>query len=71
MTEDIKAGYMNIARRLQSVSKSQGLQIITISMLVDRDGNVKFWTEPHTRKIEPRGNWQDILQLLTDNDLSA
>jgi len=65
MENDIKSGFKNVARRMQSVSKSQGLQIITISVLVDRDGNVRFWTEPTVRKIEPRAQWADVLNLFS------
>lgn len=65
MTQDIKTNYLNVARRMQSVSKSEGLQLISITILVDKDGEPRFWTEPSTKKIEPRSNWRDILELLS------
>lgn len=65
MTQDLKKNWLNVARRMQSVAKSEGLQLITITVLADKNGEPRFWTEPSTKKIEPRSNWRDILELLS------
>lgn len=65
---DIKKEWLNIARRLQSASKSDGLMILRISVLCDKNGNPIAWTEPRRILIEPKrieAKVQDIF-LLTD-----
>lgn len=61
---DIKHSWYNVIRRLQSVSKTGGLAIVSIIVLVDQDGEPKLWLEPQCRKIEPKKSTDDILQLL-------
>lgn len=47
--------WLNIVRRLISVSRSGGHAIITMRVVVDSDGQPVFWAEPDMVRIEPRG----------------
>lgn len=51
---DLKTGWLNVARRMQSVAASQGYAIITIRVLVNAEGLPVLWTEPSQCKIEPK-----------------
>lgn len=64
---DIKPGWLNIARRLQSVAKTDGLALVSITVLVDPDGVPRLWLEPTCKKIEPRRSTQEILELLSQD----
>jgi len=61
---DIKAGWLSVARRLQSVSKTEGYAIVSINVLVGSDGCPRFWTEPKVTKIEPKRSPQELIDLL-------
>ena len=63
--QDLKPPWLNVARRMQSVSKTGGLALISITVLVDVDGIPRLWMEPNCKKIEPRRASQDILDLLS------
>lgn len=60
---DIQHGWLSVIRRLQSVSKSGGLQVIKISILVDENGDPQAWMEPEVYKIEPRSKASALLTL--------
>lgn len=62
--QDLKRPWLNVMRRMQSVSKTGGLALITITVLVDQEGIPKLWQEPICKKIEPRRSAKDILSLL-------
>lgn len=66
--EDIKPKWYSLIRRLQSVSKSEGLSIIGINILVNKDGEPLFWTEPKKTLVEPKNASNKIISLLTDFD---
>lgn len=68
MIEDVQPKWLSVIRRLQSVSKSGGLQVITISVLVDADGNPKAWIEPKVTKIEPKNESSALLMLYSIDD---
>jgi hypothetical protein len=61
--EDVKKEYYSLIRRMQSVAKSQGYSVVTISVLMDADGTPIAWTEPEQRKIEPKNNVSLLLKL--------
>lgn len=63
---DIKKGWLSVARRMQSVAKTRGLALVSITVLVDMDGNPRFWLEPSCKKIEPSGRTAEILAMLSD-----
>jgi len=65
LPEDIKPQWLSVIRRLQSVAKSEGLSIIQITILVDKEGNPIGWLSPLTRTIEPKGNAAQLLELFT------
>lgn len=70
---DIKASWLNPIRRLQSVcSKNHGIAVVSMSFLIDADGNPRLWTEPKLTLIEPKANAEDmlslLLKLLTENE---
>lgn len=60
--KDIKHGWKNVARRGQSVSKSRGLSIVTLTVLVNQDGDAILWLAPDVKKIEPRASARQILE---------
>ena len=62
--EDLKPPWLNVARRMQSVAKTGGLALVSITVLVDMDGVPKLWLEPKCEKIEPRKRSKEILELL-------
>jgi len=67
MTElptDIQVEWLSVIRRLQSVSKTEGLAVIRISILVDADGRPKTWLSPHVFKIEPKSSADALLHLI-------
>lgn len=57
MTTQIDEGlkpYIAIARRLQSISRTDGLAILSIHVVVDHQGIPIVWTEPKCVKLEPK-----------------
>ncbi len=61
--EDIQPAWLSVIRRLQSVSKSEGLSVISINILVDANGVPQSWTEPKQVKIEPKRDASALLML--------
>lgn len=64
--QDIKIPWLNVARRFQSVARTGGLALITMTVLVDQDGLPRLWLEPDCRKIEPRRSAEDIIKMLSE-----
>ena len=62
--QDIKIPWLNVARRFQSVARTGGLALITMTVLVDQAGLPRLWLEPDCRKIEPRRSADDIIRML-------
>jgi len=62
---DIKRGWLNVARRLQSVARTQGLALVSITVLVDQEGCPRFWLEPTVKKIEPSRSADEILEIFS------
>jgi len=61
---DVKPCWFNFIRRLQSVgAQNNGYAIITISVVIDADGDPKLWTEPRVTKLEPK-RIDDVLAIL-------
>lgn len=57
LPENIKSEWFSITSRIQSVARARnlgGYAIVSLKVLVDQDGNPKFWTEPEITKIEPK-----------------
>jgi hypothetical protein len=63
--QDLKTPWLNVARRMQSVARTGGLALISITVLVDAEGTPRFWVAPTCRKIEPRSSADAILAILT------
>ena len=66
--QELWPGWLNFARRLQSVArKGHHYGIISVKVLVDRNGNPVQWTEPERTGIEPeKSGWLDrLLEDLT------
>lgn len=67
-TSDIKKEWLNVLRRLQSVSKSNGYGVVNMAILVDADGNPVAWCEPRLTKIEPKGaSLEDLVDRLGED----
>jgi len=60
---DIKPQWLSVARRLQSMSKSEGLSIVSIRILCRADGTPISWTAPVQTKIEPKSELSALLLL--------
>ncbi len=65
---DIKKEWLSVARRMQSIGASEGLSIVTISVLVNSAGVPIFWTAPKKMLIEPRAKAGDIIDCLNKID---
>jgi hypothetical protein len=64
--QDINPQWLKVIRRLQSVARTRGFAIISISILVNEDGIPTLWTEPKQVKIEPRAATNDWIEILSD-----
>lgn len=65
---DIKKPWLSVARRMQSVARTGGLALVSIVVLVDQDGNPRFWLEPNCKRIEPKRSTHDILDMIVNMD---
>lgn len=61
--EDINKEWFGVIRRLQSISKSNGLSVLSIAILVDNDGNPVAWTAPKKMLLEPKSMSGALLTL--------
>lgn len=59
--DDIKTGWLSVARRGQSVAKSQGLSIVTITILCDAEGEAVAWGGIDQIKLEPKATAEEAL----------
>jgi hypothetical protein len=66
--DDIQKEWFSVIRRLQSVSKSEGLSILSINILVDSEGTPQAWTSPKQVKIEPKNAASAILAVIIEGD---
>ncbi len=62
--QDLKHGWLSLARRLQSVAKSNGLSVLSINILVDAEGEPIAWTAPKKVLIEPSNDASEIMGIL-------
>ena len=69
ITDDVKPEWLNVVRRLQSACHgNRGYAVLSIQILVDKDGTPLRWTEPGQKKIEPRRLAGDALLMLCEMD---
>lgn len=61
---DIQPQWFPLIRRLQSVAKSDGVSVITMKILVNKDGYPVFWLSPEVQYVEPRSKADLILSLV-------
>ena len=66
--DDIKTGWLNIARRMQSKAKSNGLSIIVAKILVKADGTPVTW-EVNSRELEPKSLQHALLDIIDEDDI--
>ncbi len=65
LPQDIQKRWYNITRRLQSISKSEGLSIVTAKILVKSDGTPITWTvDSHI--LEPKSLQEALLDVIED-----
>ncbi len=69
--QDLKPPWLNVARRMQSVSKTGGLALVSITVLVDQDGVPRAWLEPNCRKVEPRKSAAVLLKMLATSNVDT
>lgn len=62
VTSDIKPGWLNVVRRLQSAcSGYSGHAVLSMKILVDGTGIPICWSEPDRTKVEPKSLSTDVL----------
>jgi hypothetical protein len=68
LPQDIKPSWFKVIRRLQSIASrdNQGYAVVTISILVDVNGDPIAWAEPKMCKIEPKRS-DEIINLLANS----
>jgi hypothetical protein len=64
--QNIQPAWYSLISRLQSVSKSGGIAILHITVMVDPDGTPILWTEPQRVLIEPKSRANAIMQMLKE-----
>lgn len=52
---------------LQSASRFNGCGVVSITFLVDERGDVLFYTEPTTRRIEPSSRKEVVAEWFAAN----
>lgn len=63
--QDLKPGWLNIARRMQQVARTQqGLAIMTVHVIVDDSGAPIQWLSPEMKLFEPKSNKGQFLEWL-------
>lgn len=65
---DINKAWFPVIRRLQSLSKSGGLSVLSISVLVNAEGDPQCWTAPEKTLIEPKSAAGAILGLFVNKE---
>jgi len=63
LPEDINPEWFSVIRRLQSASKSNGLSVVSIAILVDANGKPISWTAPEQMLLEPKSISGALLAL--------
>ena len=67
LTSDVKPQWLNVIRRLQSACHgNQGYAVLSISILINSNGEPVSYLEPLLRKIEPKSLTSEALLALTD-----
>jgi len=62
---DIKPGWLNVIRRLQSVThRNNGLAVVEMKVLINKFGEPVQWTEPKLTLLEPKRDPSGLLDLL-------
>lgn len=71
LPDDIQSSWLNVVRRLQSAAEDGrgNYTIVSIHILVDKNGNPRLWTLPKGRMIEPRGSVDRFLTIFADTAL--
>jgi hypothetical protein len=63
--QDLKPGWLNIARRMQQVARTQqGLAIIRVTVIVDESGAPIQWLAPEMSLFEPKSSKTQFLDWL-------
>jgi hypothetical protein len=67
-TDNIKPGWLNIARRLQSLARRQHgwHSVVAATFVVDPDGEPCCWIVNKAVKLEPQQTAPEALQKLLD-----
>jgi len=63
---DINPQWFPVIRRLQSIAKSNGLAVLSISILVDAEGKPQVWTAPDKVLIEPKSAASAVIALFVN-----
>jgi hypothetical protein len=65
---DLKPQWLNVARRLQqcaACSGNLGVAIVSTSILIDDNGLPVGFSEPRITKIDPKGNKDLLITMLS------
>lgn len=66
--QDLRQGWLSLARRLQSVAKGRGAGVISFVVWVDDKGDPRFWTSPERKNIEPASQQEQFFTLVLGED---
>ena len=62
--QDLDPQWLRVTRRMQSVAKSRGVQIITMSVVVNAEGVPEYWFTPRILQVEPAASAAEFLRVL-------
>jgi hypothetical protein len=65
---DVQVAWLPVIRRLQSVAKSGGISVLSIKIVVNKDGEPLFWLSPEVQLVEPRSRSDLIISLIKNED---
>ena len=63
LPKDVQIKWYNVARRMQSVSKSEGFSIVTAKVLVRSDGTPVTW-QVDSHVLEPKSLQNALLSMV-------
>lgn len=66
--QSVADGILNVVRRLQSESKTDGCAVLTIRVAVGADGVPMCWSSPTVTRLEPKKSCRidELLELLCE-----
>lgn len=60
--------WTKLIRRLRMMAYSDGYSVVSLSIILDPNGNPVQWLAPLTRRFEPRQDSETLLKLLSPSE---